>query len=140
MSRYLLDTDMLSLFQQGHPTVVGRVNRTPVADLIICTITLLEQMHGWQTALNRARDARQLARAHELVVVRLLPAWRSFTVLAMTELAILRFEHLRTLRLNIGQMDLRIGAVALESGLIVATRNLRDFQRVPGLTCEDWSV
>jgi tRNA(fMet)-specific endonuclease VapC len=44
------------------------------------------------------------------------------------------------MRLNIGLMDLRIGAVALENGFTVITRNLRDFQRVPGLTCEDWSV
>ena len=29
---------------------------------------------------------------------------------------------------------------ALETNGIVVTHNLRDFQRVPGLTCEDWSV
>ncbi len=42
--------------------------------------------------------------------------------------------------MNIGGNDLKIAAVALEAGGIVVTRNLRDFRRVPGLVCEDWSV
>jgi tRNA(fMet)-specific endonuclease VapC len=37
-------------------------------------------------------------------------------------------------------MDLRLGAVALESTLTVVTRNIRDFNRVPGVRTEDWSV
>jgi tRNA(fMet)-specific endonuclease VapC len=137
---FLLDTDNLSLVQQGHSTVLNRVNRTPLADMALCTVTLWEQMQGWQSSLTRARDRQQIAQAHERLVVRLLPTWRKFTAVAMTEPAILRFENLITLKLNVGPMDLRIAAVTLESGLIVVTRNLRDFQRVPTLMVEDWSV
>ena len=42
------------------------------------------------------------------------------------------------MKLNIGKMDLRIAAIALEEDATVITRNLRDFQRVPGLKCENW--
>jgi tRNA(fMet)-specific endonuclease VapC len=44
------------------------------------------------------------------------------------------------MKLNVGRMDLRIGAIALEHGATVVTRNLRDFRRIPNLTAEDWSV
>jgi tRNA(fMet)-specific endonuclease VapC len=64
----------------------------------------------------------------------------SFSIVPFSVPAILRFEALKKLKLNIGPNDTRIGAIALEAGATVVTHNLRDFQRVPGLKCEDWSA
>ena len=140
MSGYLFDTDTLTLMEQGHGVVLQHIKNHPISDIAVCTISLQEQMLGFLAAVNRARDPAKLARAHDLLVTRLLPAWSRFSVLPFAEPAILRFEQLRTMRLNVGSMDLRIGAIALENGLTVVTRNVRDFGRVPGLPCEDWSV
>jgi tRNA(fMet)-specific endonuclease VapC len=140
MSCFLLDTDLLSLLEQGHATVLQRVNSHPVADIAIAVITVQEQMQGWQAALAGARNHQQIARAYLMLVTRLLPVWTRFPVLSFTKPAILRFEQLRSKRLNVGLMDLRIAAIALENGTTVVTRNQRDFKRVPGLAIEDWSV
>ena len=136
---FLLDTDTLSLMQQGHALVLQNVNRHPVADIAVSVISIQEQMQGFQAATNRAADHRQLASAYDMLATRLLPIWSRFPTQSFTEPAIVRFEYLRSLRLNVGSMDLRIAAIALENGSIVVTRNRRDFGRVPGVVTEDWA-
>lgn len=49
-------------------------------------------------------------------------------------------QRLRRSKLNVGSQDLRIAALALELDATVATRNLRDFRRVPNLKFVDWSA
>jgi tRNA(fMet)-specific endonuclease VapC len=61
-------------------------------------------------------------------------------VLRLTVAAVERFEALKVQRLNIGAMDLRIAAIALEHDATVVTRNRRDYERVPQLRIEDWSL
>jgi tRNA(fMet)-specific endonuclease VapC len=78
MSRFLLDTDILSLVEQGHATVLQRVNSHPVADIATSVITVQEQMRGWQAALARARNHQQMAHAYAMLVTRLLPVWTRF--------------------------------------------------------------
>ena len=50
------------------------------------------------------------------------------------------FETLVAPRLRIASMDLRIAAIALSRNLILLTRNVRDFARVPGLLTENRTV
>jgi tRNA(fMet)-specific endonuclease VapC len=97
-------------------------------------------MQGFLASLTRARNRQQVALAYDMLVSRLLPVWERFVVLSFSETSILRFEQLRSLRLNVGLMDLRIAAIALENNLTVVTRNQRDFGRVPGVAAVDWSV
>jgi tRNA(fMet)-specific endonuclease VapC len=71
------------------------------------------------------------------VAVPLLAEWQ---ILSFTEPAIARFKQMKGLRLNVGGSDLCIAAITLENKATLVTRNRRDFQRVPGLILEDWSV
>ena len=139
MSHFVLDTDILSLFQRGHPSVEQRVLGQPISNLGITVISVEEQLTGWYALIRRTTRRDLLAMAYEQLAesVQLLA---NFLILSFTEPAILRFEQLRALKLNIGSMDLRIAAIVLENGSILVSRNLRDFGRVPGLTVEDWSA
>ena len=61
-------------------------------------------------------------------------------VLPFDDAAAATFESLRSQRVRIGTMDLRIAAIALSRKLTVLTRNVADFQKVPGLQVEDWTI
>jgi tRNA(fMet)-specific endonuclease VapC len=139
MSLFVLDTDVLTLHRTGHPKVLQQVNNHLQDDLAITAISVEEQLTGWYAQLRRAKTRDQLARAYEQLAV--TTAFLSqVTILSFPVPAILRYEQLLALKVNVGRNDLRIAAIALENGGILVTRNRRDFQRVPNLTIEDWSV
>jgi tRNA(fMet)-specific endonuclease VapC len=140
MSRYLLDTDTLSLVQFGHATAVRRLAARADPDIALSAISFQEQMRGWLSRLNKLTAPPQLADWYDRLVTRIFPVWRRYELLPFSLPAIQRFAQLRALRLNVGPMDLRLAAIALVNGLTVVTLNLRDFGRIPGLTTEDWSV
>jgi tRNA(fMet)-specific endonuclease VapC len=139
MSLFVLDTDSLVLFQQGHQAVCHRVLSHPMEELAISVITVEEQLSGWYTLLRRAKSTEQLARAYQRLAdaVQLLSRFR---ILSFTAPAIHRFEQLKRQKLGVKHMDLRIGAIALEHAGTLVTRNSRDFQLVPGLAIEDWAA
>jgi tRNA(fMet)-specific endonuclease VapC len=135
----VLDTDILSLYYHGDPAVIRAIDSRPPDALAITVVTVDEQLTGWYNLTRRARQPAEIARAYAHLadaVVR-LARWR---ILPYDESAIARVAQLRALRLNVGLMDLRIAAIALEHGAVVVTRNLRDFGRIQGLDVEDWSI
>ncbi|MCI0462635.1 MAG: type II toxin-antitoxin system VapC family toxin [Gemmataceae bacterium] len=139
MSLYVLDTDILTLYQHGHPAIRERVARLAPAQLAITVISVEEQLSGWYTLLCGAKKPAQLAGVYE----RLAQAVKTLAglgILSFPEPAIGRYEELKAQKLNVAKMDLRIAAITLEHGGILVTRNMRDFQRVPGLVIEDWTA
>jgi tRNA(fMet)-specific endonuclease VapC len=139
MPSYILDTDTLSLYQRGHPVVCQRVSERPAAELAITVISIEEQFSGWQALLRRAKGAEALASVYQRLTDTAVFLAR-LQVFSFTMPAIARYDHLRTLKLNIGKMDLRIAAIVLEHDGTLVTRNLRDFARVPDLRTVDWTV
>ncbi len=140
MSRFLLDSDTITLLEHGHPVVQANLALHRVSDIALPVISFQEKMHGWLGRLPRLKTTQQQADWYSRLVHRILPIWRTFEVISFDQSAILRFNHLKQQRLNIGLMDLRIAAIALEHSCIVVTHNTSDFSRIPGLTFVDWTV
>jgi tRNA(fMet)-specific endonuclease VapC len=139
MSLYILDTDVLTLYRRGHALLVPRVDSRTATETAIPVVTVEEQLSGWYTLIRQAKVPKDTAHAYLRLAstVRFLGRWQ---ILSLTEPAIACFESLKALKLNVGGSDLRIAAIAPEHGGILVSRNLRDFQRVPGLIVEDWSA
>ena len=138
MSLFILDTDILSLYQEGHVAVTQRILTHRISELAVTVITVEEQLSGWYRVLRRAKRRPELADAYQRLA-EAVPFLAQFAILPFTEAAILRFEQLLAAKLQVRKSDLRIAAIALEYGGTLVSRNLRDFQRVPGLAVEDWS-
>jgi tRNA(fMet)-specific endonuclease VapC len=135
----VFDTDMLTLYEEGHLKVTDRVAAHPPQDLATTVITVEEQLSGWFTMLRRARSREASARIYRRLAETVTFLGR-LPIIPFTELAMGRFETLRDMKLNVRAMDLRIAAIVLEESAVLVTRNARDFRRVPGLTIEDWSA
>ena len=138
MNHFLVDTDIFALFLQNDPTVVAHVAAHTFDLLSISVITVQEVWNGWNAALARAKTTAVLAATYTRLADT-LNQLRYWSVATLSIGAIVRYEALLRQKLNVGGNDLRIAAIALETGATVVTRNRRDFSRVPGLMIEDWS-
>jgi len=136
---YIFDTDLLTLYQEGHLAVIQRVAVHTPEQLATTVITVEEQLSGWFTLLRRAAIREKRARAY-LRLAETVSFLGQLQIIPFTEAAMDRFESLNEMKLNIGSMDLRIAAIAHQEGATLVTRNARDFRRVPGLVIEDWSA
>lgn len=137
--RYVLDTDTTSAIQRRQAEVIRRLGDTESGTVAPTVVTLYEQLRGRLAVVNQARSATAVQRAFEL----LLETRRFFCeseVLPFDAAAADIFQALLTQRLRIGTQDLQIAAIALANDAILVTSNQRDFERVPGLRIEDWTL
>src|SRR5438874_11489806 len=107
MSLYVLDTDMLTLFEKKHPAVVARVQQQNPRELAITVLSVEEQLSGWYTAVRKAKRPEQLARAYR-ELARSVRFLSRLQVLDYDEAAMTRYEQLRAQKVKISRADLRI--------------------------------
>ena len=139
MAIFLLDTDMLSLYQRDHAQVRTAVASHATDQLCVSTVTVEEQIGGWSSLARSAKDPQAEEHA-AMFLAALVVSWNRFAIAPLTVSARTQFDLLVSAKLNVKRNDLRIAAIVKELGATVVTRNRRDFGRVPGLVIEDWSI
>lgn len=139
MIRWLLDTDHVSLHERGHPTLRMRLVAVPPEMVAVSVVTVEEMIRGRLAVLARRSGGERRVHAYAKFLETVL-FFSSIPVVSFDLTCEERFQTLQGLRLRIGSQDLRIAATALVHQLIVVTRNRQDFERIPGLVLEDWSV
>ncbi len=129
MSGYLLDTDTCVDILRNHRRVVDRLKQTSPADVMISTMTEAELRFGCLRSERPEVNLNLLAQFISLI--RVLPFDRK----AADEHAYLRQKLAPK---PIGAEDLVIASIARAEQLKLITGNTREFERVPGLTVENW--
>lgn len=139
MSRFLLDTDHVSLQERGHPPLLIRLREQPADTLGVSIVTVQEAVRGRLAILNRQLAPESLLLAYTKLQ-QTIQFFSTVNVLAFEHRCQERYEALRAQGVRIGTLDLRIAATALAHDMTLVTRNAKDFARVPGLRLADWSV
>jgi len=138
MTRFVLDTDIISMLQHGDPVVAANVGNYDPDQVATTIISVEEQLSGWYALLRRAKTAKVLVPVYQRMseTVRF---FGSLPLLTFTEVAASVYERLRKQKSRTGRMDLRIAAIALAHRAAIVTRNVNDFVDIEGLLVLDWS-
>ncbi|BDI05661.1 type II toxin-antitoxin system VapC family toxin [Sphaerotilus microaerophilus] len=128
---YMLDTNALyELVRNPHGPLAQKLNTLEPDTVCTSIVAACELRFG----AERKASAPLTQRVDQLL--------RALTVLPLDTPA---DEHYADIRATLecsgipgGNHDLFIAAHARSRGMTLLTRNLREFQRVPGLTVEDW--
>jgi tRNA(fMet)-specific endonuclease VapC len=139
VTRWILDTDHVSLWQREHPQVKQRLRQIKLTEFAVTVITVEEQLRGRLDSIRRANSEAAVTATYTNFKESYL-FFLNINLLDFDHLAYSQFMNLRQRGIRIGTQDLRIASIALSVGGIVVTRNRRDFERVPGLIIEDWSM
>ncbi len=137
--RYVLDTDTVSAHQRDHPRVLARVAVSNPDTVGTTVVTLYEQLRGRMAVVARARDDQTVQAAYQWLQ-RSHQYFCNVIVLPFDAAATANYRSLTDRRIRIGMQDLRIAAIALAYDAILVTGNRRDFERVPRLRIEDWTI
>jgi tRNA(fMet)-specific endonuclease VapC len=105
----------------------------------VTVISYEEQTRGWFSYLAKARSPEAQITAY-LRFKRHLENYCAYSVIEFDADAFLAFQKLKSLRLKIGTMDLKIASIALSRNAVLLTRNMADFGQVPGLRTDDWTL
>jgi tRNA(fMet)-specific endonuclease VapC len=130
----MLDTNtLIYLIKNRPPEIAERVNILPAEDrLCMSFVTYAELLKGAERSTRKPDVLRRLGN-----LIRQVP------VSYPTDAGICRhyadqFTRLRAAGTRIGANDLWIACHALAEGATVVTHNVREFERVVGLSIENW--
>jgi len=141
--KYLLDTDHLSILQKRtspeYGAIMAHLALHPQTDIAASVVSFHEQVLGCQTYLAHARTTADAIKGYGMLD-RVIRDYGRGKVLPFDAQSASIFDSLTVGKVRIATMDLRIASIALANRLVLVTRNARHFNKVPGLTIEDWTM
>ncbi len=136
----ILDSDIFTLLTYGHANVVRHYEAARETEqLAVTAVTRMEVLRGRTDSLLKAADEHEL-----LVATKRLQATEAaledFLLLHVDEAAARHFKVLvGQKKLKMKRPDLLIACIALAQGALLATRNTKDFNKIPGLKLANWA-
>jgi len=128
---YMLDTNVCIAVMKGHPGVRSKLRTRRPNEISISSIVQAELYYGIWKSLHRTQNEEALT---DFLAICSVLDWPSE---ASNTYGQIRAELEAQGRI-IGANDLLIAAHAKYLNVILVTNNVREFERIPDLTVENW--
>jgi tRNA(fMet)-specific endonuclease VapC len=139
---YLFDTDHLTiLWYASGPEfdcLMENIQQHTGDPIYVSIVSFHEQIRGWLAKINRASGPSDVISGYQKLD-QVLGNFARAQILGFCAVGSETFENLRSQRVRVGTLDLRIASIAIANNLTLLTRNVVDFERVPGLSIENWT-
>jgi tRNA(fMet)-specific endonuclease VapC len=134
--KFLLDSNAwIGHLRQTNPSVTHHLSLHLASDVVLCSVVLAELLYG----VERSGAGHRAANLALVTGIRQQYDSLPFDDTAAEEYSRIR-AHLDNLGTPIGPNDLMIAAIARATHLTLVTHNTTEFNRVPGLSIEDWHI
>jgi len=128
---YLLDTNTAIFAIKKYPSVVSKLQTLSPEDVALSAMTVGEMYFGACKSNWPEETKAQLTQ--------FLKPWTIYSFDKKSSLTYGEIRHhLEKYGTPIGERDMIIASIGLRRKLIVVTKNIKEFERVPGLSIEDW--
>jgi tRNA(fMet)-specific endonuclease VapC len=130
--KYLLDTNICIHFFRGKFNLIDKIEIVGIRNCAISEITLAELVFGAENSDDPTKNQEIIDKFTSQITI--LPLFDSIAKYAREK------ARLRKIGIMISDFDLFIGCTALENDLIMVTENTKEFERISGITLENWIV
>lgn len=130
--RYMLDTNIcIYLIKNRPPSVREQFERCARGEIAVSSVTVAELAYGVQQSQHKRRN--------EVTMTKFLAPLETldFDTRAAIDFGRVKVD-LEAVGRPIGPYDMMIAAHARSMGMTLVTNNVREFERVDGLTVENW--
>ena len=132
MKKYLLDTNICAYFLNGKFNLEAKIDEVGFEYCCVSEIAIAELKYGVAKSTQREKNRKTLETFQ--LKFDILPIFPALDIYA-TEKA-----RLKTSGKILDDFDLLIGSTAIFNNLILVTKNVSDFNRLDGITIEDWTT
>ncbi len=140
---YILDTDHLGILQgrrgEDCNRLLKRIEEVSDSNVYTTIVSFHEIVVGWTKYVKQSNNPQKIVAGYSRLE-QVLKDFSCSQVLPFSLAASEVFEDFKRKKIRVATMDLRIASIAISQHMTVVTRNTVDYERIPGLIVQDWTI
>lgn len=130
--KYLLDTNICVYFLNGKFNLQQKIDEVGIENCYVSEITIAELKYGVEKSALKEKNRKTL----EIFQTKFEP----LLIYPVLDIYAKEKARLKTKGKILDDFDLLIGSTAIFNSLTLVTKNTSDFDRLDGISIEDWTT